>query len=510
MTARPSFSYKTKPYEHQDIVFKRTRDEIAWGLFLDMGCGKSKIFIDTAAWQYSQGLINGVFLLAPKGVYGNWSDPEQGQFVTHLGDEIQARAKIFKWRSNHQTKKFQTEFNEFLQTPEDDLAIFVMNGEALTSKAAVAAAVAFLKSRKVIMGVDEATFIKTPTAQVTQKVIKLGRGSITRRVLTGTPVTNSPLDVYSLYEFLGPDILGFSSFFAFRARYAILQKQQIGQRSILMVRGYQRHDELRERMQRACVIMKKEDCLDLPSKVYETRDVELSPAQAKLYETMRLRSIAELENSEVVTAPLALTKLLRLHQITLGFITTEDEFGIKTEHEIDPNGGPRARELLNLVHELGDDEKVIIWANYTHNIRTITKLLKSLYEPNGSREMVVGVYDGSTDQEARESIVRQFQDPKDPLRFFIGHTRTGGFGLTLTRSANTIYYSNNFSLETRLQSEDRNHRIGQSRSVTYVDLRSKGTIDDKIVRVLQGKKDLADQLTNNGWRRFLDAGYDDF
>lgn len=504
----PEFQFHTVPYDHQRIVHERTKDEVAWGLFLDMGCGKSKIFIDTASHLYCSGKINGIVILAPKGVYGNWVSKE---FPTHVAPSILERARVLKWRSNHATKKFKNELVDFLETPEDELAIFVMNCEALTSKPAVAALVAFLKSRNVIMGVDEATFIKTPTAQVTQKVIKLGRGAKYRRALTGTPVTNSPLDVYSIYEFLNPEVLGFSSFFAFRARYAILQRQQMGPRSVILVRGYQRQDELRARMEKACVIMKKEDCLDLPSKVYETRDVQLSPAQRRMYETMRLQAIAELEGVGLVTAPLALTKLLRLHQITLGFISTEDEFGVRTEHELDPDGGPRMRELLNLVEEIGDHEKVIIWANYTQNIRTITKLLRARYEPNGRPGSVVGVYDGSTVQDERERIVKDFQDRDNPLRFFVGHTRTGGFGLTLTESANTVYFSNNFSLETRMQSEDRNHRIGQTRSVTYVDLRAPGTIDDKIVRVLQGKKDLADELTNDGWRRFLNPlGEDDF
>jgi hypothetical protein len=468
VSSRPSWQYGTSPYEHQDVVFRHTRDELAWGFFLDMGCGKSKVFIDTASWQYCSGKINGILLLAPKGVYGNWSDLDSGQFITHLPKEILERSVIFKWRSNHATKKFQAELQDFLHTPDDDLAIFVMNCEALNSKVAVGAAVAFLKSRQVCMGVDEATFIKTPTAQVTQKVIRLGRGAVSRRALTGTPVTNSPLDVFSLYEFLDPKILGFNSFFAFRARYAILQRQQIGPRSITLIRGYQRQDELRERMERACVIMKKEDCLDLPSKVYEWRDVELSPNQKRAYEQMRLQSIADLGQEKVITAPLALTKLLRLHQITLGFLVHEDEFGIKTIHDLDPDGGPRVRELLSLVDEIGDDQKIIIWANYTNNINIVARKLRSLYEPNGVRERVVAVYDGSTSQEDRELFVKKFQDPKDPLRFFVGHTRTGGFGLTLTQSANTIYFSNNFSLETRMQSEDRNHRIGQARSVTYV------------------------------------------
>lgn len=520
MTARPAWRYRTDPYEHQDTVFKRTRDEPAWGLFLDMGCGKSKILIDTTCWLYCEGRINGLFLIAPKGVYGTWTDETIGQLVTHLPLDVLARAKILKWRSNHATKKFQEELQDLLSTDQDDLAIFVMNAEALTSRPAVGAAVAFLKSRAVLMGVDEATLIKTPTAQVTQKVVALGRGARFRRVLTGTPVTNSPLDVYSLYEFLGPDILGFSSYFAFRNRYAILEKKPIGplrptrdlkpdgtpvyrRQEVTLVTGYQRQDELRERMERACVIMKKEDCLDLPEKVYETREVELSPRQRQLYDSMRLRSLAELDEVGLVTAPLALTKLLRLHQITLGFVSVEDEDGERKTHEIEPNGGPRAAELMNLLEEIGPDEKVLIWGNYTTNLRTIQKLIRSTYGVSHDGRSVVATYDGSTSQEEREEIVRRFQDPTDPLRYFIGHTRTGGFGLTLTQAAHVIYFSNSFSLETRLQSEDRAHRIGQKRSVTYFDIRCPGTIDDKIVKALRDKHDLANALTADGWRRFL-------
>lgn len=505
MVARPNFAYHTQPYEHQDLVFNRTKDTKAYGLFLDMGCGKSKVVIDTATWLYCQGSINGIFIIAPKGVYGNWSDLEGGQLVTHLTPDVLSRSKILKWRSNHSSKKFQQELQDLLNTPEDDLAIFVMNGEALTSKAAVGAAVAFLKSRQVLMVVDEATIIKTPSAQITQKVVRLGRGARYRRVLTGTPVTNSPLDIFSLYEFLGPEILGYTSFYAFRNRYAILQKQQIGQRSIMMVRGYQRQDELRERMEQACVIMRKEDCLDLPDKVYEVRDVELSPRQRQAYESMRLRSIVELEElGAEVTAPLALTKLLRLHQITLGFITLDREDGTKELIELDLNGGPRAAELLNVLDDIGPNEKVLIWSNYVENITTLSRLIRSTYGGNDPRTTVCAVYAGSTDQEAREDIVRRFQDPRDPLRYIVGNPKVGGFGLTLTASANTVYFSNNFSLETRLQSEDRNHRIGQSRSVTYVDLRCPGTVDDKIVKALRSKQDLAEALTGGGWRRFLD------
>ena len=501
---RPTFKYKTEPYGHQHLVFEKTRDELSYALYLDMGCGKSKILLDTASWLYSSGAINGLLVLAPKGVYGNWVSEPDGQICTHVHEDTLKRSNILKWKSNHATKKFQKSLEDLLATSQDDFAIFVMNAEALASKAATRAAVDFLKSRRVLLAVDEATIIKTPTAQVTQKIIRLGRGAKYRRILTGTPVTNSPLDVYSQYEFLDPAILGHANFYSFRARYALLAKQQIGQRSILVINGYQRQDELRQRMEKACVIMKKEDCLDLPEKIYHTRDVELSTNQKRAYETMRRQSIAELESGETVTADIALTKLLRLHQITLGFLSYTDENGQLQEQELDPDGGPRAKALLELLEELGPDEKVIVWTNYTYNINALSKLLKKIYQGNGVNEEVVAVFNGQTAQEDRETIVKRFQDKKDPLRFFLGNSRVGGFGLTLTEAANTIYFSNNFSLEVRMQSEDRIHRIGQTRAVNYVDLRAPGTVDDKIVKALRSKKDLAEELTGGGWKRFLE------
>lgn len=504
-TTRPEFKFKTQPYDHQHLVWERTKDEPAYGLFLDMGCGKSKVLLDTASYLYCEGKINGLFVLAPKGVYGNWIAEDGGQVITHVPDEVMARANVLAWSSSHTSKKFQESWSNLLKTDKDDLAIFVMNAEALRSKAAVRAAVDFLKSRQVLLAVDESTIIKNYEAQVTQKIIRLGRGAKYRRILTGTPVTNSPLDIYAPYEFLDPNILGFSNFFSFRARYANLVKQQIGQRSITVVKSFQRQDELRQKMETACVIMKKEDCLDLPEKIFLTRDVEMSPNQRKAYETMRQLSLAELNTGEIVTAEIALTKLLRLHQIALGFISTTDEdTGEVTETPLDEDGGPRVQALLEALEEMGSDEKVIIWANYTYNIRTIADALRKRYEPRGSNAKVVEIFDGSTPAEDRKSIVSRFQDENDPLRYIIGNPRVGGFGLTLTRAANMIFFSNNFSLEVRQQAEDRIHRIGQNRSCTYIDLRAPNTIDDKIVKALQKKLDLATELTGGGWKRFLE------
>lgn len=501
---RPSFQFKTTPYEHQRVVFERTKDEIAFGLFLDMGCGKSKVLLDTAAYLYCEGKINGLVVLAPKGVYGNWVAEQDGQVITHVHPDVMSRSKVFTWKSNHATKKFQESWAKFLETDKEDFAIFVMNAEALRSKPAVRCMVDFLKSRQVLLSVDEATIIKNYDAQVTQKIIRLGRGAKYRRILTGTPVTNSPLDIYAPYEFLDPQILGFSNFYSFRARYANLVKQQMGQRSIIVVNGFQRQDELRQKMETACVIMKKEDCLDLPEKIFFTRDVEMSPGQKRMYETMRRLSLAELKEGGIVTADIALTKLLRLHQITLGFISVADEdTGEVTEQAIDDNGGPRVQALLDALEEIGAEEKVIIWANYTYNIRTIAAALRARYEPRGANATIVEVFDGSTPSEDRKSIVSRFQDKDDPLRYMVGNPRVGGFGLTLTTAANTIYFSNNFSLEIRKQSEDRIHRIGQTRSTNYIDLRAPGTIDDKIVKALQRKHDLAEELTGGGWERFL-------
>ena len=307
--------------------------------------------------------------------------------------------------------------------------------------------------------------------------------------MTGSPVTKSPMDLFSQCEFLNPKCLGFNSYYAFQGRYANIQQRAMGHRSFNQIVGYRKLDELNLKLDKFSNRILKEDCLDLPAKLYIRRDVPLTVEQAKLYKQMKKLALAKLENGDLATTASVLTQIMRLQQICCGFLQPD-------EGEIQPLDNNRIDELLNIIEET--QGKAIIWASYTHDIKKIRETLSEKYG-----EESVACYYGETDQEERQNIVDNFQDPDNPLRFFVGQPRTGGYGITLTAANTVIYYSNSYDLEIRLQSEDRAHRIGQTNKVTYIDLVSPDTIDEKILIALKSKIDIAGQVLGEQARDWL-------
>jgi SNF2 family DNA or RNA helicase len=180
---------------------------------------------------------------------------------------------------------------------------------------------------------------------------------------------------------------------------------------------------------------------------------------------------------------------MRLHQIVCGHVKLDDGRVVEL-----PNN--RIKELMSIVEEC--DGKMIIWATYRHDIEAISKALKTEYGMNS-----VGTYYGDTDTEERQRVLAEFQKPDSELRFFVGNPVTGGYGLTLTQASVVVYYSNSFDLEKRLQSEDRAHRIGQTRNVTYIDLIAVNTVDEKIVKALRNKIDIATQVLGEDIKKWL-------
>jgi len=309
-----------------------------------------------------------------------------------------------------------------------------------------------------------------------------------RRIMTGSPVTKSPLDLFSQVEFLGPWLLEQSNFYAFRARYAIIQQRSVGSHSFQHVLGYQRLDELTAILREFSTRILKDDCLDLPEKLYTKRTVAMTPEQLKAYVEMKRSAITFFENNPM-TAASVLTQMTRLHQITCGHVKTDDG-------EVRSLKNNRIKELLQVLEET--DGKVIIWAVYRHDIQTIEKEIANEYGKTS-----VASYYGDTKDSIRQSIVDDFMVADSDLRFFVGNPKTGGYGLTLTSSHTVVYYSNDYSLEVRMQSEDRAHRIGQKDKVTYVDLIAEGTIDEKIVKALNSKIDLASKVMGEDPKKIL-------
>lgn len=474
--------FKLKPFIHQLEAFLLSKDRRAYALFMEMGTGKTKIVVDNIAYLYDSGQIDAALVFANKGSYRNWTTTE---IPEHMPDHVRYFATY--WDSGAKGELLES-YNT-LYDRSNDLKIFVMNIEALSYARGIEAAVRFAKTFRCMGVVDESTTIKSGSANRTKNAVKLSRYLDYRRILTGSPVTKSPLDLFTQCEFLEPGILGFGSYFSFRNHFADMVEKKFGnKRPFKQIVGYKHIDELRDILGQFAYRVLKDECLDLPPKVYETYDVELTDEQKRIYKELVKKSIAELDAGEI-TAVIMLTKLLRLHQVVCGSVVLDDG----TEVEIEDNRLPALMELLE------ETDKVIIWATYTRDIRRIAREIAKTYG-----EESVATYYGATKADDRELARVNFQNPDSPVRFFVGNPSVGGYGTTLTAASTVIYYSNSYDLEKRMQSEDRAHRIGQTKSVTYIDLVARGTVDEKIMTALRSKREVAaevlgDPLTFKDW-----------
>ena len=470
-----NYKFKTKPYEHQLKALEKSWASDTYALFMEMGTGKSKVLVDNIAILYDRGAIKGALIVAPKGVYKNWDAIE---FPTHLPDHIECTKVLWEPTA---TKKKQAELDTLFDD-KGDLKILIMNVEAFSTSKGLDFARSFLNIfvGRALIGIDESTTIKNPTAKRTKNILKIGDLAKYRRILTGSPVTKSPLDLFSQCEFLDPYHLGHASYYSFRARYANMVKRNFGGRQVQLVVSYRRLDELADILDKFSYRVLKEDCLDLPEKVFTKRLVELTPEQDKAYKQMKQMALAMLDNGEVMTTVNVMTQLMRLHQITCGHFKADDGTTTALKNN-------RMDALLQLLEET--DGKVIIWANYREDIKNIVAALKKAYGDASTVE-----YHGGVDSTLRQEHIAQFQQKNGPTRYFVGNAQTGGYGITLTAANTVIYNSNSYDLEKRLQSEDRAHRIGQTGSVTYVDLIAENTVDDKIVKSLRNKINIANEI----------------
>ena len=466
-----NYKFKTKPYAHQLTALEKSWNKENFAYFMEMGTGKTKVLIDNLAMLYDKGKVDGALIIAPKGVVKTWYEQE---LPTHLPDHIENVSVL--WQPN--ITKTQQEKLESLFEIESALHILVMNVEAFSTEKGVKFASKFIDSHKTLMAIDESTTIKTPSARRTKNIIKLGVDAKYKRIMTGSPITKNPLDLYTQCEFLDPWLLDFSSYYAFRNRYAEMKTMHVHGRSIQVIDKFQNLGELSDTVKEFSYRVLKEDCLDLPPKNFIKRHITLTSDQKKVYEQMKKHAIAML-NKKVTTTVTVLTQLMRLHQITCGYVTADDG----TTQEVESN---RMNELMSILDET--EGKVIIWANYQFSVGDIIRNITKKFGKNSYVH-----YYGLTPQEVRqENIVRFQTDPE--CRFIIGTPQTGGYGITLTQANTVIYYSNGYDLEKRLQSEDRAHRIGQKKTVTYIDIIAEDTVDEKIVEALRKKIDIASEV----------------
>ena len=312
-----NYKFKTKPFDHQLDALEASWDKENFAYFMEMGTGKSKVLLDNAAVLYDRGLINGLLLIAPKGVYKNWFDSE---IPIHLPDHIEK--KVVLWKTSDKSKKQQELLNTLFKTGTD-FHILLMNVESFSAGDGAEFAAKFLSCHKAMIAIDESTTIKTPTSNRTRNIVELRHHAKYRRILTGSPVTKSPLDLFSQCAFLDPWLLGHDSFWTFKSRYSITKKIEVQGRRVEIVVGYQNLGELSDKIKPFSKRILKEDCLDLPEKTFVKHYVELTKEQKSVYNQMKQEAIAFLDG-KMQSSATVMTQLMRLHQITCGHFTADD------------------------------------------------------------------------------------------------------------------------------------------------------------------------------------------
>ena len=466
------YIYKTKPFEHQREALKRGAESKNFAYFMEMGTGKTKVSIDNASYLFTQNKIKNVIVIAPNSVYLNWKK----EIETHCSVDYKIMA--------HKVDKINSPiFNDPLQ-----LTWYLYNVEAMSHKSGLKKVKEILTAAdETMMIIDEATTIKNRTAKRTKNIIELGKTVAYKRLLTGSPVTKSPLDLYSQVAFLDKSLLGHSSFYTFRARYAVMHEIDMGGRSVMLPKYYTNLEELEKNIKTFSYRCRKVECLDLPEKLYTQYYINLKEEHQQAYDRLRKNAWAVIQNEEVSYSN-KLTEILKLHQCVNGHVKTDDGKIIEFDD-------PKLDQLMEVIEE--NEGKFIIWANYIYNIEKIIKILQDRY----GIDSVVSVY-GAVDAEQRIKNVKRFEND-DAVRFFVGNPSTGGYGLNLVSASYVVYYSNSYNLEVREQSEDRAHRIGQDKNVLVIDLIIRGTVDEMIISALKGKIKLSAKTLGEEAKKWL-------
>ena len=478
------YKYKTKPYQHQHDVLMLSWDKESWAYFMEMGTGKSKVCIDNAAMLRECDEIDTFIVVAPKGVYRNWANLE---IPAHMPDRIREGSLMAIWRPTP-PRALKQDLLSFME-PSKNFRILVMNIEALSTVKGQKFLVGVLKASRALLAIDESTAIKSPKASRTKALIKISELAKYKRILTGFPVTQSPMDLWAQCRFLDKTFLGDcgDNYFQYQYRYAVMKKQSVGTHSFNRVVGYRNLEELSGFLKNFSSRVMKEECLDLPAKIYTQRSVTLSGDQVRIYDELKKYALAHIEDEEFMTANNVMTQLLRMQQVLSGHAKIDDGDVI----DIKDN---RLNELMDCLEEV--EGKVIIWSRFRYDVKRITEALSKKYGPRSTVN-----YFGDTSDEARSTAIENFQE--GDARFFVGNPQTGGYGITLTAAQTVIYFANSFDLAIRMQSEDRAHRIGQTEHVNYIDLISEGTIDEQIVKALRNKMDIASVVMGEELKEWL-------
>lgn len=484
-----SYEYVYKPFKHQVEGIQLLRSNRYYGFFDEPGCGKSKVIVDGTNLLHLDSANNITVVVCPNTVKSTWTNPTWGQIRTHTPPSL--TPLIHRIDSG----KRLPDISVFLSAKKKQPAWVVVNYEALRSEELqewlMKLLVTLAPSTLVL---DESTRIKSRTALQSKAALRISTCASRRYILTGTPVTQNPLDLYTQMNFLSRDILRFPSFVAFRSRYAEMGGYSVGGRPVEIV-GWKNLPELNLKISRFSRVVDKKVALpDLPDKLYSRIEVPLPPEQAKAYKQMRQYAIAEFpESIGRATASIALTKMLRLSQITSGHLTVSEGIGDASVKKFKTN--PKVSVVLDL---LEDHQHMVVFAMFIAEIEQMQDALKAAGISHGA------IY-GATKPSERELIQERYQ--KGELRVVVCQVVTGGIGITLTRGHAAVFLTNPYSYEARVQAEDRLHRPSQEHNVVYYDLIStcdgEKTIDSTVLEVLKRKERLSDVILGRRVEEFL-------
>ena len=464
-----TYQYKTEPFKHQHEDFERTRDKRAWAHFHEQGTGKSKIVVDTAAYRFLNKDITGLLILAPNAVHQNWRTDE---IPTHLPDEVAERTLALSFLNDKKnTKWHRDQLKEFLRYK--GFRVLTMPYSGFMTGEGKELAWEFMK-QGIMMVCDESGDIKTPGAKRTKSVIAAGKYPLITRILDGTPVAQSPFDVFAPVKFLDADYwkqYKIPTFQVFKHRFGMFKGAPNGGEFCV---GYQNLEELNEWLKPISSRVLKDDVLDLPDRLYSKARFEMTPEQRRVYDQIKDDYRAEINGMEW-EADLTIVRQLRLQQVACGYLPTPESEGEFAEpYQLIGPHNPRLELLMELLEHT--PYPAIIWARFRMDIDQIMERL-------GKAAVRL---DGRLDEEDREVSKRRFKAGE--VQWLVANPAVGGTGLTLNRAKGMFFYSNSFKPRDRLQAEDRNHRIGQDTSVLVTDLLAVNSIDNHIVDSLRRKR----------------------
>jgi len=498
---------KTEQFKHQREIYLKHRDDRFFALFWEMGLGKTKVMLDVASHLYLQKKIDALLVIAPNSVYKNWLSQE---LPVHLAVEYSGMAYPKANNERNRIKKLI-----FLDPTfkSNTLRVMCISYDSISTTHGLQFTKKMLTVYRTMTVADESTAIKRPSSLRSKRAKVVGKMSEYRWIATGTPAAESPFDLHSQIDFLDEEFwagFGMKTVRAFKNEFGefVLRRLANG-RQFPELKRYRRLDVLHKIIDPISSRLLKEDSeVELPPKTYAVRTFEMTKKQKDLYEQVRDGYEADLDNGLRIEAPLAIVRLARLQQITSGFVTAEERvedteeitdndqlkiFNIERQIEdiVPIEENPKLKLLVELLDEC--HHKVIVWCKFRRDVNNIMRIL-------GHRGIK---YDGTVSSGERELALNRFRNPEDPAQVLVVNIATINQGVTLTIAKTMIYYSNHFSLEKRLQSEDRNHRIGQDQPVLIIDLAAENTVDEKIIQRLREKFDIASIVTGDRFREWI-------